>query len=249
MGTLLSIYTHQRYKEHMLSAVKDQDESIVIDADVFGLKDNYVIKLENRAGKWYFIDEKEEIEVGDNLYNGEEIRDSVHYIIKSKSSTDIIAVTAIVKDSLFEVYNKYLLEGIEEITIGNNDANDIQIQNLTGKTNIVSDNHAIIRKNNNSWIIDSVGANGSFVNGSRIEGKMMLCFGDTISIWGLKIIYLEKYIAINRGKSIKIKQGSLKRMSPEILYNNKENEIEDIEGENEDKHFFHRSPRNIEKIY
>lgn len=247
MGVLLSIYTQNTYREHMLQAVRNQDENIFLNAEMFGLKEDYNLRLENKDERWFFLDEDSEIKVDGNPYNGEELKDSVNYIIINRDSGDIIAITVRIQESFFSVYEKYYLTEINTISIGSTFENDIQVINFIGNKSIVSEKHAVMSKSGNNWIIEGLGVNGTFVNDSKIVGKRVLNYGDIISIWGLKMIFLGDFLAINASDSVKLHTKKLINVTPDVYFADREKLSDDYIPE--DTIFFHRSPRSIEKIF
>lgn len=91
-----------------------------------------------------------------------------------------------------DIFTSYLIPNANEITIGHRPENDIFIDN-----EMVSRNHAVLRKEGNIWAIHDLGStNGTYVNGARIEKAQLSC-GDSIYIIGARIIWGIDFFAIS----------------------------------------------------
>ncbi len=250
MGTTLTIYTQRTYKEHMLSAGKNQEERIFLDSNVFNLKNSYILKLENIDNEWYFIDENNEILAEGKKYCKEPLQDGQNFLITTQKNKEVIAVTVNIRDSFFGVYDKYVLTGNDLLRIGSKPDNDIQVTHLFNGRAIVSGYHAELIRQGTSWILKQKGPNGSFVNEIRVDNEKVLEFGDVIAVWGLKIVFLGNAIAINRYDNLSINNKYLIKLDKAELYSNDSQKGDESSKKDEvpEKQFFHRSPRSIEKL-
>lgn len=123
---------------------------------------------------------QKEITEGDVLY----IEDTIH----NRRFTLLI-------EAMYEgysIFNKYkTIPG--KISIGSRSDNHI----VCDYRNMISGHHAYLHINESPIVEDNRSSNGVFVNGKKIVGSHPLRFGDLIDILGLKIMYLDGYLAIN----------------------------------------------------
>lgn len=92
------------------------------------------------------------------------------------------------------IYTKYYIRDYGEYRIGRALGMDIQVS-----SNLISDYHAtIVYDGTKAWIQDIGTANGTYVNGLRIHEKKELRDGDLIYIVGLKMVYANQVLAINK---------------------------------------------------
>ena len=116
-----------------------------------------------------------------------------------------------VKDSFFEAYRKFKLTGKNQIVIGSVLDRDISYSFVYESKQYVSKTHAILRKTEKGWEVESKGPNGSFLNNCRIRNSSVLKYGDHINIWGMDIVFLGDMLGINTssdltGTSIKLER-------------------------------------------
>ena len=125
--------------------------------------------------------------------------------------------------------------------MGKNEINDIQYDTL----NLVSREHAIIKRNGNQFILEDISTNGVYVNDVRMKEPRLLEFGDCIDIYGLCIVYLDGIIAVNTGyDSVRVNEEKLYEYVEQnaVNLNNTDN------SRKEKKVLYHRSPRQIYKM-
>lgn len=241
MSTVLAIYSTNAFKRYLLPAVNNANHSIFLSGDTFGFEGSIELKLEVIEYMWYFVP-ADEYELGR--------QDGSSCFSSALQDGDIIKLTfcgrvllsVIVRqmENYFSVYQKYGLDSNRaHVTIGHLDTNDIvynQFQLLSGK-------HAQIQVHKNGAFFEDLGSvNGSFVNNRRVEGSIPLFYGDRIDIYGLRIVYLGTFLAINVSESgAAVSEKNLKsiEISADRLSDSCGRKI---------KNTFHRSPRHIAKI-
>lgn len=243
MSYILSIYSTNAFKEYLLPAIDNADYSLMIQGSLFGLSVDEDIPMEIIDGKWRIVEnskwsfsyvrtkEKYECQV---LADGDVLSGTCGY-------SDNISIIVKETDSSFGVCEKFSLNDVSEITIGKSGDNVFSYDNLS----LVSARHGAIVKYPTGYVIeDRNSSNGIFVNSRRIVGNAQLAYGDCIDIFGLKIVFLGSFIAVNTMVSgLIIRAGALNvvEMLPfSALGQNHAHHIE--------KRMFHRSPRNLPKI-
>ena len=140
----------------------------------------------------------------------------------------------------FSVYQKYDIRNMKaSLTIGNDSRNSIIYSNL----NLVSVKHARFKINGPETIFEDLNSvNGSFVNYRRVVGAIPLTFGDCIDVYGLRIVYLGDYLAINvseSGAKVNVKYLRPVKIDPPQLPSL---------SKDKKKEMFHRAPRRIASI-
>ncbi len=143
-------------------------------------------------------------------------------------------------DISFNVAQKYDLNGVDRITIGREEGNDIVYNNRS----LISGEHAKIINKNGQWVIEDVSLNGVFINARRAIGITQLTFGDIISFFGLSVVFLDNVLAVNPGqRDMKVNSDKLK---PVVM---EKPDRDDARPKYvKSKSVFHRSPRQMYKI-
>lgn len=181
------------FKEFILPNIDNTDYRILIDKNKFGVKKSFYLRFEVINKKWSIkVDEKE--------YQIIHHKQTVPYVqFNGKEIISIKTVNGeIIKGLTFEselsliAYDKYNLFNKKEVSIGKGTDNNIQYEFM----NLVSKNHCKIIRENRRHILYDSSMNGVFVNNFRVNGSCVLKFGDSIEIFGLKIIYLNELIAV-----------------------------------------------------
>lgn len=242
MGVVLVVYGDDAFREYLLPAEKNIDKFLIIAASEFGLKNDIELKLEAIEAKWQFTEDEEKYQIYKNekIYFEKFICQGDRLLLFTPESEQL-SILVINTENSFRVYEKYILNRKQEITIGKNKENIITYDAL----DLVSRQHALIRFEG-IWKIEDKSSNGTFINGQRIHSSAQLRFGDIINVFGLQIVFLDTYLGISFsfGKGI-IDTGYLLHYQGNIVEENIENRrlIK-----RESKEFFHRAPRYIPKI-
>ncbi|MDO5305634.1 MAG: FHA domain-containing protein, partial [bacterium] len=140
-------------------------------------------------------------------------------------------------NNAFCPFQKYDINGNCTLTIGNDRSNTFCYQNM----NLVSRKHAIIRKKQNELIVEDCSSNGCFVNGKRIHNQGYLNYGDTLEIFGLKIMYFKEFLGVRSlNDSLIVQEGKLRE------YKERKTIGETINANSHgSEKVFRRAPRNI----
>ncbi len=240
MSTILTVYSSKAFKRFLLPTINDADYSVLLFSGLFNSEKDIELKMEVMDHRWTFLpsDDYElrfqngSLPYGTGLSDGDIIKLSI-------DGQYVISIIVTLTDKYFSVYEKYSLKGITRpITIGSDLYNDISYS-----SNLISAHHAkIIINENSAHFEDSGSPNGSFVNNVRVDGAVPLSFGDSIDLYGLRIVYLGDMIAINSNDNdITVRKDVLKAVfvSTEPLATVRKNSLTKT---------FHRSPRHIAKI-
>lgn len=242
MSYILSVYSKQAFKECLLPAINNADYGLNIQKELFGLMEELEIPMEIIDGKWrfeqmsnvrlYYTATKKE-------YSGEVIQDGDVFSFVTNCGEQISIIVR-ETDKSFSVYEKFELSDVDEITFGKGEENAFSYNCLL----LISKQHGRIVRKGNYFILEDTSSNGIFVNSKRVVGSWQLQFGDCIDIFGLRIVFLNQFIAVNvYAENLQIKRGNLKKYQPywgEV--------IKSKYAASGKKQIFHRSPRNMPKI-
>ena len=159
------------------------------------LVENIPIYFEADQGNWYcvrdnasrFISVKDPF-VSKILVNNQDL------LVLRRNELLFMLYTEEVNDESFIRHNYAALPS--DIYIGRNDDNDI-----TYYAPMISGKHAVFHYNGTKWRIHDLDSrNGIYVNGYRVK-SMNLELGDTIDIFGLRIIIGSRFVSINDGNN------------------------------------------------
>lgn len=242
MSCVLLVYSTKAFKEYLLPAIDNADFILTLQGRLFEFLEDVEIPMEIMDGKWRILQDEaghfhyaatKEDYVGAPLKNGD---------ILLTTLKNGIQLSMIVKetDNSFTVYEKFSMDGVHEISIGKEAGNTFCYDNL----GLVSNQHAKIVKKDNCFIVQDSSRNGVFINGKRVVGAWQLHYGDCIDVFGLRLVYLQHFLAVNTAvENLKIKDNTLAVFYP-IFQEPEKGRL----SEPESRRLFHRSPRNIPKI-
>ena len=237
MSLLLSIYTEYAHEDVRLPADKNADLQAVLSKEKFRLKRSVKLELENLDGLWQFKESDSWTVTRDTepwcrkpLAGGD--------ILRMEYEETIFTILVLAQSPEITSLDKFDTASLREITIGTQEDRDVR--HKVGK--VVSRAHAVIRFGPSSATVQDESVNGIYINGRRCYGLNELRFGDEISIFGLKMVYLVDTIAMNIeecGAQIceRMKRYQLVATAPAAQGVNPEPEYQD--------EMFHRSPRKL----
>ena len=242
MGYIVMAYAEEGYQEFLLPQLYDADYELVLDRQLFGMRDDLPVAMENVDGAWVFVKRKDYrflTHEGQEGF-GRKLEDGQVYHLKSREGNKITLVVMGCKDA-FPTFQKYTLSNSGQISIGKDSENVISYD-FRG---YISQNHCVIFKYGSQWVFQDSSSNGSYINGKRVRNQSILKFGDQITLFGLRIIFLDSCVAICRiSGQCNINETYLPRFYP------RENvSMPDVSPELEKKEYFKRSPRTVDTLY
>ncbi|MCR5556407.1 MAG: type VII secretion protein EssC [Butyrivibrio sp.] len=249
MSIIITVYSHDAFKRFLLPAINDADYSILLAESLFNTSKDYELKLEVRDNQWYFK-QSEEYEID---YLTEEGECYVHplNVLANEGKNEfklmangrhVLSLAVRSSNEYFSTYEHFSLENLSApINIGRDSDNEICF-GFEGKQFVGSKHAQIVNIGDGFAFLDNNSANGSFLNNRRVVGSEKLKFGDCIDIFGLRIVFLGKSIAVNVFESgARINESALNRI---------ETDTKSLEKVSHRKltTVFHRSPRRLNKI-
>lgn len=242
MGYIVMAYAEEGYQEFLLPDLDNADHELTLNKNLFGMRADLKILLEIVDGIWKFKNSKIYRLKDHEGYEaqGHQLLDGQIYHIKDREGNKITLVVMNCPNS-FPIFQKYNILECGQITIGKAE-NCVISYDFKG---YISKNHGMFFKYNSRWFFQDYSSNGSYINGRRVHEQKNLNFGDQITLFGLRIIFLESCIAVCKiSGQCNIDEKYLPKFHP------RENIVlPDNLLENEKKDFFKRSPRIIDTLY
>ncbi len=238
MSLLLAFYTGAAFEEVLLPAEDNVTVTIRLDRARYQLEEDLELHLEGVDGKWsvrrsqdYRLLRREEDCFGRALVPGDIVR-----LRPEGAGLVTMAVTGV--EQSLEVFEKFSLEGLSEVTIGKAEQNVICVNSL----GLVSAHHARLLRRGESWVLEDASTNGTYIGLERVSSGRVLRFGECINIFGVKIVFLGSMLAVSsRRPGVRIHREYLRPVRPALPR-------PPAAGREKKTHYFRRSPRNLPRV-
>ena len=127
MSMILSVHSTKAFREFLLPAVNNTENSIILDNEIFSLDKDLELKMEIIENSWHFVYSENYIildTVSRQEYFGIGLKDGdlLSIILPGREQISIMADET---ENSFKVYEKYDISTIRELRIGKNKNNDI----------------------------------------------------------------------------------------------------------------------------
>ena len=233
MGFVLTVYFRNAIKEIFLPGVNNRTVQEVLEKDISGFDFDLNLTLDVFENEW-------RIKTNDDLRFDEDnalLEDGLRLnatVIKNQAA--VVILVGVYYPGMTE-FDKYVFKDTK-IEMGSGESNHViyNINNLVGKK------HAFLEKSpvSGAVLTDCNSMNGTYLNCKRINGKTAVKYGDTIFIFGLKIIYLGDVLAINNPRGTNFNIQSLTPVLADSL---------NIEAEQSPAdEYYQRTPRKILQV-
>lgn len=242
MGYILMVYEGSGYQEFVLPGIDNADYAIILDHRIFGMKEDLELPMEIVDGIWSMMPRKEcriqQITGEDGC--GLALRDGLVLHLIDPRGKKFVLVT-LVCPMTFPTFRKYSLTGTKRVSIGMDAGNSI----IYRFQRYISGSHTLLYcTQDNRWAIQDRSKNGTYLNGRRLKKEQYLNFGDQITLFGLRLIFLGSCLAVCAlSGDFEVNESVLPRLRLREGLVLPEQEV----GE-EAKLFFKRSPRTVEKL-
>jgi len=186
------VYKDDVFREYYLPAIDNSDYKLTLDKNLFSLKADVTLFLESIEQKWYIRDSRDYSMRSDSVeFAHTELRGGEILTLKTSSGEK---AQCIIADCVYSPcgFKKFDSTDFKYMTIGNNSSATVTYSFM----NFVSKNHCAFFRENGRFIVEDTSSNGVFVNYKRINQRRELRFGDTVSIFGLNVVFLNNIIAI-----------------------------------------------------
>ncbi len=191
----LWIYDDKKYKICELPEYEEGHYQVKI-------SENEKILLECRKEKWYFPKEKrDEVKrLNHQIFEDRQLRKEDLWEYRRKKGKKV-AILVFLKEQKLQSYHYYHLDEKVEYLIGSGVESDIGY-NVAG---MISKKHGVIKKYQGQWYLIDCSRNGIYEKGERIKPKKRIQYGESFSIFGLHLIFLEEVLAVGCRNSEKLK--------------------------------------------
>ncbi|MBO5608984.1 MAG: type VII secretion protein EssC [Eubacterium sp.] len=227
---ILYINEENRILEYMLPGEDNRQGTLDLQ-DELSVPD-LIFSYEVWDGEWYIkSNDYLRLSIEHMVQDYIQIQDGVLFNIKVRSSGKRLTCVAHLISGGMTSFEKFDIQGLSSLSIGSSPECSICI-----KQNFISHCHAVLFYSGNGWYIEDQSRNGTFLNSERISGRQKLNIGDSIYIIGYKIIFLGKFIAVNRIEDIDVHLNpfEIDRVADTKVY--------------QDASVFSRAPRFIEPL-
>lgn len=244
MSFVVSVHSPKAFQEFLLPAINNAEHSIILNKDLFVLANDAELQMEVIENRWHFLAStryKIESTVNKEDYTGLDLKDK-DLLTVFLPGGESVSIMVDETENCFQVFEKYDINNITDITIGSGENNCI----CYNTRNLVSKEHAVIKKRHGQCVIEDRSTNGIFVNSIRVVGSRQLNFGDCIHIFGLRMVFIGDVLAVDvHNENVQVNGKVLLpyQQTPPSASGYQERQ----EGHRE-KTLYHRSPRQIYKI-
>lgn len=235
---IFMMFKSDAFREFVLPNLDNSDYHIYIDRETFHLFEGFSLRFEVIERQWSIKADSKSYEIIRHNESVDEVALCGKELVTIRTKHGEI-FKGITYDASMELSPsmKYDLRGVIDISIGKSDVNTISYDFY----NLVSKVHCLIYSDNYRIYLKDVSSNGVFINSQRISGTVTLCYGDTIEIFGLRIIFLDDILALSSRTGNLTVSDALRPFLPEPFDNN----LSHIKHRDS---FFNRSPRIFPSI-
>ena len=221
MHVTLSVYSQSAFREFRLPPILNQTETLCLRRDIFGLQQDLRLRLDNRDGVWYFdapdpycleyqnrpADLSVPVQNGGyyTLYRTQDRR---------RDQEPVAAILVQISDDHLPGYHKIQVSS-DPVQIGISEDNALRYSFTCDGREYISHHHAVIDHSGDRLTIRDQSSNGTFVNNLRVQGSVVLNFGDQVDIWGLSIIALGNLLAIREHPNLIFNGSFVRKDLPE----------------------------------
>ena len=242
MEYVLLVYHGKDFAEYHLPRMKnDYCEMKFGEANAESL--NYASILFEANNFHWLLHHRSEyiIKIGGTEVDKHMISDGDVITIEVKKTKSKYTIVVVAVNNTIHPFKKYMLDPSIKITIGNSKENVIRYQ----YRGFISPQHAVIGKESDEWFVeDCKSKNGVVVGNQKINGRKNLSFGDIIYIFGLKLIVLGKYFAVDcEVDGVTVDEHILSS------YTVAANSFREQGSNQESDPYYRRSPRMLGKMY
>jgi len=179
-------------QEIFLPGVQNRAVSLSFDSDLTGINTKASLSLDIFDGVWT-IHPNKDVKFASPVKLSDGLRIDARLIATGEEIVILVELLDLGRTR----FTKYIVVKGTHITLGSGNDNLIRY-NTDG---LVSRKHLTIEPSpGGAVLVDHNSQNGSFINGKRVNMRQNLNYGDTIYIFGLKLIWLESVLAVNDPK-------------------------------------------------
>ncbi len=178
---ILYLYSAAAFHQEVLPAINNSDFVIRLASEQFEFEDDVWLDLEVIENYWYLNWEQDRYQLKQDEF------------LKVRSGHgDVLSLITRVEPAISWCGRKYGLPKCQPITIGSSADSLIYYDAFR----LISASHAVISFVGTGYLLTDKGKNGVYINGRRLAGQKMLCFGDCIDLFGLRMVFLQDALAV-----------------------------------------------------
>ena len=188
----LMVYHSAVYKEISLSGIDNADYEVSLDASEFQMRGNVLLKLEVSGGAWrlfatdsYTLYQNNQKQSCIALHN-----EAVLHLKTHQGET--LHIVPVDGGDVLPVTQKINLSGVSALTFGSDRSNGIRY----AFQDLVSKQHGRLVRQQDGWYLQDNSTNGTYRNGTKVQGSCRLTFGDRIDVFGLVMVYLGSVLCV-----------------------------------------------------
>lgn len=186
------LFCRDRLVEWEINNSQDNVVEFVLDKSITMFSRNYTVRFEFKDGNYKFESSHEMIIVyKDQNVKSRVLTDEDVLVCNFPYENSKIVLLVQFEDEFSHVFGKFSLVGFDKIKVGKSQDNNIVYDNPN-----VSDYHFVLNLDGKKSLEVVDGAVGCYLNKVKID-KSNLKIGDVIFLYGLKCVYLDKFIAVN----------------------------------------------------
>ena len=166
------------------------------------ISENEKVLLECRKEEWYFPKETcvEIKRLNHQIFEDRQLRREDLWEYRRKEGKKV-AILVFLKQQKLQSYQYYHLDETKEYLIGSGAECDIRY-NVAG---MISKKPGVIKEEQGRWYLIDCSKNGIYEKGERISPRKRMQYGESFSIFGLHLIFLEGVLAIGCRNHEKLK--------------------------------------------
>lgn len=239
MKTVIMAWAKQGFHEFFLPGIHNADYQVRLEKKMFRLKEDLELKLEILDEIWRIRPDEAYSFRNEWKPGQDELEDNMLYtLIPASGDAKISLMIVQWKDAKIGC-RKYDISGQTRFTVGSSEDNQISYS----FQNYISRTHAVFCRQGGRWLLSDQSGNGTFVNGCRVQGDWQLQFGDCVSLFGLKLVYLGDILACS------VVGGMLGQARlPALQLPEREETLQRIK-KKEKKQYYKSAPRTIEPLF
>ena len=231
MQTILKVHFRNSFHEYFLPGIDNRRLDVTVPANIADASEDLHLTLEVWNDTWFICDNPNIV----LHHNGKQISRIAlesELLIEGLYTPEGIEFTLLISENYsgYTTFQKYKLPEYP-VTFGKGSGNRIEY-----KEKFVSEQHGSIEPRGNDWFaVDNNSKNGTYINGRRLSGGVKLKYGDELYLFGLKIVYLGDFIALNSPED-SLKTNGLIKYDPQYA-------VSSVSDDND--RYYIRSPRRI----
>lgn len=239
MKTVIMAWARHGFHEFFLPGIHNADHQIRLEKEMFRLQEDLELKLEIMDEIWRIRPDDAYTFRNEWKPGQDELGDNSLFTLIPAHGDVRISLMIVQWRTAKIGCKKYNISELGGFSVGSGEDNEIRytFQNYISRT------HAVFHRQGGHWVLSDRSGNGTFVNGRRVRGEQQLHFGDSISLFGLKLICLGNILACS------VVGGAVTREELPVLQLPEKTEAAHRVRKKNRKQYYKSAPRTIEPLF